>query len=546
MPATATGDEWWRRAVIYQVYPRSFQDSNGDGIGDLQGLIDRLDYLNDGTPGSLGIDAIWLSPTFPSPMKDFGYDVSDYLGVAPEFGDMAAMDRLISECHRRDIRLLLDYVPNHTSDQHPWFVEARASRGNPKRDWYLFRDPKPDGSRPNNWRSAFGGPAWTLDEATGQYYLHSFLKEQPDLNWRNPDVVQAMHEVLRFWLDRGIDGFRIDVMGMIVKHPDLADNPTNPNWTPGGIDRMQFLWVNNRNYPDVFEAVRGIRNVLDEYDDRMAVGEVFGTAEEISKYYGEAALNGLHLAFNFQLIHESEPFNRYTTWDASVLRRVVENAEAALPPGAQPCYAIANHDRSRFISRHDADGRGLERAFASVILLMGLRGTPFVYYGEEIGMTDVGIPEEQLQDPARFRSYGRDPARTPMQWDATSGRGFTTGQPWLPFGPAEINVEAQAPDDDSLLALYRRAIWLRKEQESLCRGDYEPVALGDDIFAFKRHWPGAKPVLVVINTAVDERSVVLPEGFGSVLLATLREAEGRPVEGTVVLPGLAAMWVARA
>ncbi len=546
MAATATGDEWWRRAVIYQVYPRSFQDSNGDGIGDLQGLIDRLDYLNDGTPGSLGIDAIWLSPTFPSPMKDFGYDVSDYLGVAAEFGDLETMDRLLAECHSRDISVLLDYVPNHTSDQHPWFLEARASRDNPKRDWYVWRDAKPDGSRPNNWRSAFGGPAWTFDEATGQYYLHSFLKEQPDLNWRNPGVVQAMHDVLRFWLDRGVDGFRIDVMGMIVKHPELADNPPNPNWVPGGNDRMQHLWVNNRNYPDVFDAVRGIRGVLDEYDARVAVGEVFGSAEEIGKFYGEAALNGLHLAFNFQLIHESEPFNRYTPWDATALRRIIENAEAALPPGAQPCYAIANHDRSRFISRNNHDGRGLERARASVILLMALRGTPFIYYGEEIGMTDVEIPDDQLQDPARFRSFGRDPARTPMQWDTSPGRGFTTGRPWLPFGPETINLESQLQQDDSLFALYRRAIWLRKDQESLCRGVFQHIDLDDDVFSFKREWPGARSILVIINTAIEPRSVVLPEGYGQVLLATRREAEGRPVAGSVVLPGLAGMWVARA
>ena len=545
MATTATGNEWWRRAVIYQVYPRSFQDSNGDGVGDLQGIIDRLDYLNDGTPESLGIDAIWLSPTFPSPMKDFGYDVSDYLGVSPEFGDMETMDRLIAECHRRDIRLLLDYVPNHTSDQHPWFIESRASRDNPKRDWYLWRDPLPEGRRPNNWRSAFGGPAWTLDEATGQYYLHSFLKEQPDLNWRNPEVVEAMHDVLRFWLDRGVDGFRIDVMGMIVKHPELADNPPNPNWSRGGIDRMQFLWVNNRNHPDVFAAVRGIRQVLDEYEDRVAVGEVFGSAEEISRYYGEAALNGLHLAFNFQLIHESEPFNQYSPWNAETLRRIVRNAEAAMPSGAQPCYAIANHDRSRFISRHNEDGRGLDRAFASVILLMGLHGTPFVYYGEEIGMVDVDIPEGQLQDPARYRSFGRDPERTPMQWDDSPGRGFTTGTPWLPFGPIEISVTAQTGDSESLLSLYRRAIWMRKGQESLLRGDYEEVELGPDIFAFKRDWPGAKPILVVLNMAIDDRRVELPEGYGHVLLATMQEAEGRPVEHGVMLPGLAAMMVAR-
>mgnify|MGYP000125441984 CR=1 FL=1 len=323
------GHEWWRTAVFYQLYPRSFQDSNGDGVGDLDGITRRLDYLNDGTRASLGIDAIWLSPTFPSPMKDFGYDVSDYTGVDPVFGDMAAMERLIAACHDRGIRVLLDFVPNHTSDQHPWFQESRASRTAARRDWYVWRDPLPGGGVPNNWVSAFGGPAWTFDEATGQYYLHSFLKEQPDLNWRNPEVEAAMHDVLRTWLDRGIDGFRIDVMGMVLKHPDLADNPPNPEWSEGHSDYRQFLWTNNRNYPDVYPAVKRIRRVFDEYDGRVAVGEVFGTSQEVADYYGSPTEPGLHLAFNFQFIHEQEP--THTVWEAADLRRIVANAERAIP-----------------------------------------------------------------------------------------------------------------------------------------------------------------------------------------------------------------------
>jgi alpha-glucosidase len=333
MPLTG-GNDWWRRAVFYQVYPRSFQDTNGDGIGDLQGIIDRLDYLNDGTDRCLGIDAIWLSPTYPSPMKDFGYDVTDYCDVHADFGDLATMDRLIDECHRRGIRVLLDYVPNHTSDLHPWFMESRASRDNPKRDWYVWRDAKPDGSLPNNWRAVFGGPAWEYDERTKQYYLHSFLVEQPDLNWRNPEVMAAMHDVLRFWLRRGVDGFRIDVMGMIVKHPDLADNVERPDWVPGA-PFPRYLVQNNRNHPDVYEAVRGIRRVLEEFPGSTAVGEVFGTPEEIGHFYGDAALDGLPLVFNFRLINEVEP--AITPWTAEAIRRVINAAEAALPLGAQPC-----------------------------------------------------------------------------------------------------------------------------------------------------------------------------------------------------------------
>ena len=532
--------EWWRHAVVYQIYPRSFQDSNGDGIGDLEGIIQRLDYLNDGTPDSLGVDAIWLSPTFPSPMADFGYDVSDYCDVHPDFGTLETMDRLIAECHRRGMKLLLDWVPNHTSDQHPWFLESRASRNNPKRDWYFWRDARPDGSMPNNWRSVFGGPAWTQAEETGQYYLHSFLREQPDLNWRNPEVERAMHDTLRFWLDRGVDGFRIDVMGMIVKHPDLADNPPNPDWKPGDRERSRYRSVNNRNYPDVYDAVKRIRSVFDEYDDRMAVGEVFGSSDEIAAFYGDDDEPGLHLAFNFQLINEME--SEATHWEAQALQRIVQNAEAAMPRDAQPCYAVGNHDRSRFISRHNGDGRGLERARAAVVMQMGLRNTPFVYYGEEIGMEDVDIPEEQLKDPARIRTTGRDPERTPMQWDASPGRGFTESEPWLPFGKLERNVADQVDDPNSLLSLYRRAIHFRKTSPALLDGGHREIAAPSDVFAWVRWAQGAPAVAVAVNIARDPREVAFPGG-GTICLATDRALEGTAVERSIVVPPLGAIMV---
>ncbi|MEX2081707.1 MAG: alpha-amylase family glycosyl hydrolase, partial [Dehalococcoidia bacterium] len=325
--------EWWRDAVIYQIYPRSFQDSDGDGIGDLRGLIQRLDYLQ-----WLGVDGAWLSPTFPSPMADFGYDVSDYLGVDPDFGTMATMEDLIAACHERGLRLLLDYVPNHSSDQHPWFFDSRSSRNSPKRDWYVWRDARPDGSLPNNWRSVFGGPAWTLDEGTGQYYLHSFLKEQPDLNWRNPEVEGAMLDVLRFWLRKGIDGFRIDVMGRVLKHPDLPDAPINPKWQPGDETQPRLLNTYNQNYPDVYTAVRKIRAVIDEFDPAVCVAEVFGTPEELAAYYGGSALDGVQLAFNFQLITDKAILNQ-VEWDAEPLASILEAGLAALPAGAQPCFA---------------------------------------------------------------------------------------------------------------------------------------------------------------------------------------------------------------
>ncbi|MEO8538219.1 MAG: alpha-amylase family glycosyl hydrolase [bacterium] len=523
--------EWWRDAVVYQVYPRSFQDSNGDGIGDLEGLISRLDYLNDGTEESLGVDAIWLSPTFPSPMKDFGYDVSDYEGVDPDFGTLETMDRLIAEAHSRGIKVLLDWVPNHTSDMHPWFLESKSSKENPKRDWYFWRPAKPDGSRPNNWRSVFGGPGWTLDEDTGEFYLHSFLKEQPDLNWRNPEVEEAMHNVLRYWFGRGIDGFRIDVMGMIIKEPTLADNPLNPKWKAGDREQSSQLWVNNRNYPEVYDAVKRIRRVFDEYPEKMAVGEVFGTAEQIAGFYGDTAAPGLHLAFNFQFIHEQEPIP--TPWDAETLRRIVRRAEAAIPDGAQPCYALANHDRSRFISRNNADGFGMARARASVVMLMGLRNTPFVYYGEEIGMEDVDVPEDQLHDPARFRSFGRDPERTPMQWDATPGRGFTTGRPWLPFGREERNVAAELPEPDSLLSLTRRAIWLRKRSDVLRLGMLRELEAPAGVFAFERISEQGVAV-VAINTSAE--NAVVPIGRACrVALSTELAQEGEWVRADLEL-----------
>ena len=523
--------EWWRDAVVYQIYPRSFQDSNRDGIGDLEGIIQRLDYLNDGTEQSLGIDAIWFSPTFPSPMKDFGYDVSDYCGVDPAFGTLETMDRLIAECHKRGIKVLLDWVPNHSSDQHPWFIESRSSRDNPKRDWYYWRPAKPDGSLPNNWRGSFGGPAWTFDETTGEYYLHSFLREQPDLNWRNPEVEQAMHDVLRFWFERGIDGFRIDVMGGIVKEPNLADNPPNPDWTPDGPRVSRQLWVNNRNYPDVYPAVKRIRKVFDEYEGRVAVGEVFGTSQEVADYYGSPEEPGLHLAFNFQFIHEHEPV--HTPWEAETLRRIVRNAEATLPAGAQPCFALANHDRSRFISRNNEDGHGAARARAATVMLLALRNTPFLYYGEEVGMEDVDIPKERLQDPARFRTIGRDPERTPMQWDQSPGRGFSTGEPWLPYGRVDRNVQAANAESDSLLALTRRAIWLRKRTPALCEGAYREIDAPAGVFVFER-FAGAETATVVVNTS--GAAVVVPlRRPGSVILSTIAAEEGTRCESSVTV-----------
>ncbi len=489
---------WWKHGIVYQVYPRSFQDSNGDGIGDLQGVIDRLDYLNDGTPDSLGIDAIWFSPTYPSPMADFGYDVSDYCGVHPDFGDLATVDRLIGEAHKRGIRIILDFVPNHSSSQHPWFLESRSSVNSPKRDWYVWRDAKPEGSPPNNWIAVFGGPAWEWDQATQQYYLHMFLKEQPGLNWRNQDVVKAMHGVLRFWMLRGVDGFRIDVMDRILKDPQLRDNPPARSREFArrfGQTALQEH-TQDQNWPDIIGAVREIRKVVDEYPERMTVGEVFGPPENIVRYYGGEKADGLHLAFNFPFVRV-----RDGRWTAQHIRRKVDDFEAALPAEAWPNYVFGNHDNDRFVSRVNADGRGHERARVAAMLLLTLRGTPFIYYGEEIGMEDAAIPEDRLQDPARRYGRGRDPERTPMQW--TPDGGVTSADPWLPFGDLARNVADQSRDAASLLTLYRRLIWFRRGSGALRFGAYAPVeGTPPGIFAYTRTHE-AERLLIVLNFTND-------------------------------------------
>jgi alpha-glucosidase len=438
-------------------------------------------------------------------MKDFGYDVSDYEDVHPDFGDLSTMDQLISEAHKRDIRVILDFVPNHTSSRHPWFIESRSSVDSPRRDWYVWRDAKDEGSPPNNWIGAFGGPAWEWDQKTQQYYLHSFLVEQPDLNWRNPQVVRAMHNVLRFWMNRGVDGFRIDVMDRILKDPQLRDNPPEPNREfarRAGQTALQ-RHVYDHNWPDILDAVREIRKVVDEYPERMTVGEVFGPPAKIVEYYGGPDLDGLHLAFNFPFVRISDD-----RWTAEHVRSRVDAFEAAMPAGGWPNHVFGNHDVDRLISRINRDGRGRERVRVAAMLLLTLRGTPFVYYGEEIGMENVAIPERRLQDPARIYGRGRDPERTPMQW--TRSGGFTNVEPWLPYGDLSINVHDQSRDDSSLLSLYRRLIWTRRRSDALRFGDYAPVdGLPAGIYAYVRS-AGTDRILIALNFTNDEIEFDLP------------------------------------
>jgi alpha-glucosidase len=490
---------WWKDGVIYQIYPRSFQDANGDGVGDLEGIRQRLDHLV-----WLGVDAIWLSPCFPSPMADFGYDVADYCAIDPLFGSLADFDRLLADAHARNIRIVLDWVPNHTSVAHAWFAESRASRTNAKRDWYVWRDARPDGSLPNNWVSIFGGPAWELDPATGQYYLHSFLVEQPDLNWRNPEVVEAMHGVLRFWLDRGVDGFRIDVIHRIAKHPALLDNPLVEGATGYGGQ----LHHHDENHPDVHELLRGLRRVHDAYDERMMVGEVYlFDPDEVGKYYGDG--DELHLSFNFSFLR--------SPWDAAAFRREIERFERAVPASGWPDVVLGNHDVPRAASRYDHPTLGDARARVAAMMLLTLRGTPFLYYGEEIGMRNVAVPKERLQDPLAWTLHpglSRDPERTPMCWDRSANAGFTSSaQPWLPLGPQppHTDVATQRDDRASLLWLHKDLLALRREHPSLHRGSYRSLDAPDGVLAYERRC-GDEVARVALNFGDERRDVSLGAG----------------------------------
>ncbi|MFC4533035.1 alpha-amylase family glycosyl hydrolase [Sphaerisporangium dianthi] len=479
-------DEWWREAVLYQIYPRSFADSDGDGVGDLSGITDRLDYL-----AALGADAIWLSPFYPSPLADFGYDVSDFVAVDPAFGTLDDFDELLRQAHARGIRVIVDLIMNHTSVEHPWFAESRSSLTNPKRDWYIWASPGAGGGPPNNWLSAFErcGPAWSHDEATGQCYLHSFTPGQPDLNWRNPEVRAAMRKVWHFWLDRGVDGFRVDVAHRLMKDAELRDNipelaharrhVTHP------LGRQRHL-----DLPETLDVLRDLRRTLDAYPGTFALGEVpISDDRRLAEYFGG---DGMHTAFHIAFWEQP--------WRAAAFRETVDRLAGLARPGALPTYALATHDISRTVTRY---GGGARPRVAATMMLT-LRGIPCVYYGEEIGMADAPPPVEQ-----RLDVDGRDGTRVPMQWDET-GLGFTRGTPWLPPGDdrREANVARQMADPGSLLGLYRRLISLRHASAALRRGDQRSLETGEDVFAYVRSCPGER-LLIALNFASRATSVDL-------------------------------------
>ncbi|SRR5690606_27727125 len=517
---------WWQRAVIYQLLVPTYYDSNGDGLGDLVGVTSKLEYLQ-----WIGVDAVWLSPIYDSPFLEMGYDPSNFVDVNPRFGTLEDFDALLEEAHRRDLRVILDWVPNHTSSEHPWFKASRSARNDPRRDWYVWQDPKPDGSPPNNWISVFGGSAWEYDEKTGQYYLHTFLEEQPDLNWWNPEVRDAVLDAMRFWLDRGVDGFRLDALDLVIEDPDYPDNPPNPEYDPeADAPDMSVVHEYTRNQPTIHEIVIEMRRLVDEYDDRVLLGELYLHIEEIATYYGEEDPE-LHLPLN--------PTFGLIPWEADELFEAIDGALTCSPEDGWPSWMLSTHDGVRVATR-----AGAAQAPVAAMMLMTLRGTPILYYGDEIGMEDAEIPPEKERDPQGKRiGRKRDPVRTPMQWNDWIHAGFSTADPWLPAAEnfSEVNVQMQS-DGPSLLNLYRALIRLRREEPALGNGSCSLVEAGDSVISYWRDSDGGR-MLVALNLTGEDQTFDAGEGGGVVRLSTYLDREGevlhdgvtlRPDEGLVI------------
>jgi alpha-glucosidase len=509
---------WWQKGAIYQIYPLSFMDSDGDGSGDLPGITSRLDYCR-----WLGVEAVWLSPIYPSPMVDFGYDVSDFTDIHPLFGTLGDFDGLMRQAQRLGLKILLDFVPNHSSDQHAWFLQSKSARDNPYRDWYIWRDPAPGGGPPNNWLGAFGGSAWEWDKSTGQYYLHSYLKEQPDLNWRNPDVEAAMLAVLKFWLDRGVSGFRVDAIAHLLKDTAFRDNPANPDWDPARGPYHRYLPIHSEDHPDTSALIRRIRQFIDEYDDCVIIGEAYLSLERTVAYYGA----GVHLPFNFALIR--------SPWNAPDVHRTIKTYEALLGSDHWPNWVLGNHDRHRIASRV-----GRAQARVAAMLLLTLRGTPTLYYGDEIAMQDVSIPPELIKDPWEKNvpslGLGRDPERSPMQWDPTDHAGFTTGTPWLPVDGdfKRFNVATESHEAGSFLTLYRRLIALRTEKSALHSGAYGELWCDDHVLGYSREF-GLEGFWTVLNFTGEPRTFEHRNLRGRIALTTAVDRDGERIANKLLL-----------
>ncbi len=525
---TTPDKDWWRGAVIYQIYPRSYQDSNGDGIGDLLGIAHRLPHI-----ASLGVDAIWISPFFASPMKDFGYDVSDYCDVDPMFGSLADFDVLVQTAHQHGIKVMIDLVLSHTSDQHAWFKESRTSRDNPKADWYVWADPKPDGTPPNNWLSIFGGVAWHWDTRREQYYLHNFLASQPDLNFHNPDVQDALLEVTRFWLDRGVDGFRLDTINFYFADAQLRDNPAlpperrNATIAPSVNPYNHQEHIHSKNQPENLAFLARFRALLDEYPATAAVGEV-GDAQRGLELMGEYTRgpDGVHMCYAFEFLARD-------VLTAGRVAEVMAQVDAVAAEG-WPCWAFSNHDVMRHASRWDLTPPA-QRAYAT--LLMCLRGSVCIYQGEELGLPEADLAFEDLQDPYGIEFWpefkGRDGCRTPMVWqDDAVNAGFSSGVPWLPVSHdhASRAVSAQEADPGALLHHYRRVIGFRRSHPALLRGDHDTVQASGSIVHFRRISP-EEELFVAINLSAEPAVMDMPAGnwgqIGLELGSTSAAPDGR-------------------
>lgn len=517
------GARWWQSAVIYEIYPRSFQDSDGNGIGDLEGIIQRLDYLE-----WLGVDAVWITPIYPSPMVDFGYDVSDYTGIHPLFGDLETFDRLVEALHARELRLILDFVPNHTSDQHPWFLDAKSGTSSAKRDWYLWREPAPDDGPPNNWVSIAGGGAWEWEPISGQYCCHMFLKEQPDLNWRNPAVRNAMYDAMRFWLARGVDGFRLDVFWLLIKDARFRSDPRNPNFQEGQPDFRRTLPIFSGDRPEVHDIAAEMRELVESFDDdRVLIGEIYQPAEKLVTYYGRDG-QGLHLPFNFNLM--------WQRWSPGPILAYIKEYEAALPASGWPSWVLGNHDQKRIASRV-----GSAQARVAMLILLTLRGTPTLYYGDELGLENVPIPRGREQDPfgRAHPEQGRDPVRTPMPWTRETHGGFTNGDPWLPLGDDydERSVENQRDDPESILSLTRAILTLRRSSSALSLGRWHAIEVEGDVLAYFRE-SDDECYLVLANLDGDAKTVRFVEPIqGTVAFSTMAGGESDVMGQVIELRG---------
>ncbi len=494
----AEGHQWWQHAVFYEIYPRSFADSNDDGIGDLKGITSKMDYLKD-----LGVDAIWMTPCYPSPQVDFGYDVSDYENIDPMYGTLKDFDRLEGDGQKRGIQIIMDFVMNHSSDQHQWFIDSRSSRTSAHRNWYVWHDGKGPGQPPNNWQSTFGHSAWTLDPKTNQYYYHYFYPEQPDLNWRNPAVEKAMFDVTRWWYDRGVAGFRLDAVDTLFEDPDLRDNPILPGKNKFGDPNMEDKY--NLKLPEVHEVLRDLRKVADQHN-AVLIGETWTKdVSELKQYYGEHS-NELQMPMDFL-------FTTVNKVSAPEFRRQIAAVDSA---GGWPVYVLSNHDIVRSYNRY-GDGQHND-AIAKLMagLYLSLRGTPIMYYGEEIGMENNDPKrKEDVKDPIGKIGWpqekGRDGERTPMQWTSDANAGFTQGTPWLPVPPSykTHNVASEQQDPNSILQFYRHLLALRHQNRALLDGDYVPLNENDpEVLSYLRRYKD-QSVLVVLNMSSQSRTIDL-------------------------------------